>query len=50
MIKLIRNCLGSQKELFSSEGVIKWEFLENLVSLASMEDLHPGRLIFNIRR
>lgn len=30
MLKLVRNCLGEKKVLHSTNGAIKWEYIERL--------------------
>lgn len=47
MLKLIRNCLGSQKVLNYKDTKIEWRYLENLVNLQNIEGLHAATKIRN---
>lgn len=43
MLKLIRNCLGSQKVLTDGENnLIKWDYIELLVTHQDIEGLHAA--------
>ena len=41
-IKLVRNCLGSEKILISPRGIIKWDFICKLQNLQEREGLRAG--------
>lgn len=42
MLKLIRNCLGAEKEIRSSTGLVQWQFVESLHLLQKQEGLRAG--------
>jgi hypothetical protein len=42
MIKLIRNCLGERKIIYTPDGVVDWRYFENLHKLQKTEGLRLG--------
>lgn len=42
MLKLVRNCLGSEKVIYSPSGPVLWEFIEKLHRLQQEEGLRAG--------